>query len=56
MYFTVLSSDSGDGGLRLLTVHVLQERLTAKEAMAHAYFEPVRRNEVNDLQNNAAHQ
>lgn len=35
---------------------LLQERLTAKEAMAHAYFEPVRRNEVNDLQNNAAHQ
>ena len=39
------------------TLTVSQERLTAKEAMAHPYFAPVRQAEQAELQNSTnAHQ
>ena len=46
--------------LKILQEHTLttsQERLTAKEAMAHPYFAPVRQAEQAELQNSTnAHQ
>jgi casein kinase II subunit alpha len=46
-----------DESILWLTLY-FQERLTAKEAMEHQYFEPVRRAEFNELQNstNNTHQ
>ena len=42
-------------GICEISADLLQERLTAQEAMAHAYFAPVRANEAQAAAGNSSH-